>query len=126
LGLETVEDQIAAFDAIPLEEQVAYLVESIREYDATVQEVQDMISDYQAQDISSLYQMINESMAEMEGGEDALLTDRNLRWIPQMEQMAKDKPTFFAVGAGHLGGPQGVIKLLQEAGYQVDTVPERL
>jgi uncharacterized protein YbaP (TraB family) len=26
---------------------------------------------------------------------------------------------FFAVGAGHLGGEEGVIKLLRKSGYQV-------
>ena len=32
------------------------------------------------------------------------------------------KPTFFAVGAGHLGGSFGVINLLREAGYTVNAV----
>jgi len=36
--------------------------------------------------------------------------------------MMKDKSTFFAVGAGHLGGPKGVINLLKSAGYKVKAV----
>jgi len=36
-------------------------------------------------------------------------------------KMAKD-PTFFAVGAGHLGGPNGVIRLLKKEGYTVTPV----
>ncbi|MFT5800980.1 MAG: hypothetical protein ACI956_000785, partial [Nonlabens sp.] len=31
-------------------------------------------------------------------------------------------PTFFAVGAGHLGGDIGVIALLRKAGYSVEPI----
>jgi hypothetical protein len=125
-GLETIADQIAIFDAIPLEDQSDYLVKSIREYDETVQETKNMIRLYQEENVSGLYQMIHESMAEIKGGEDALLTDRNRKWIPAIEEMAAEKPTFFAVGAGHLGGPEGVITLLKKAGYKVEAVNETL
>ena len=125
-GLETVADQIAIFDAIPLEDQSDYLVKSIREYEETAEETRNMIRFYQEENVSELYQMIHESMAEMEGGEDALLTNRNRKWIPAMEAMAVEKATFFAVGAGHLGGPEGVIALLKKAGYKVEAVNETL
>lgn len=126
LGLETVADQVAIFDAIPLEEQSDYLVKSIREYEKTAEETRNMIRLYREENVSQLYQIIHENMAEMEGGEDALLTDRNQKWIPMMEEMAAKKATFFAVGAGHLGGPEGVITLLRKAGYQVEAVHETL
>ena len=125
-GLETVADQIAIFDAIPLTEQGAYLVESIRAYEKTAEETRNMIRLYQEENVSELYQMIHENMAEMEGGENTLLTDRNRKWIPSMEEMAQEKPTFFAVGAGHLGGPEGIIILLRKAGYKVEAVNETL
>lgn len=125
-GLETVADQIAIFDTIPLEDQSDYLVKSIREYEETAEETRNMIRFYQEENVSELYQMIHESMAEMEGGEDALLTNRNRKWIPAMEAMAVEKATFFAVGAGHLGGPEGVIALLKKAGYKVEAVNETL
>ena len=34
-----------------------------------------------------------------------------------MRGMMKEKPTFFAVGAGHLGGEKGVVRLLRDKGY---------
>jgi uncharacterized protein YbaP (TraB family) len=36
--------------------------------------------------------------------------------------MAKKESTFFAVGAGHLGGDQGVISLLRKKGYTVKPI----
>ena len=34
------------------------------------------------------------------------------------------KPTLFAVGAGHLVGDKGVLNLLRQAGYTVEGVTE--
>ena len=50
---------------------------------------------------------------------DELLINRNKNWIPHMSTMMTAGPTFFAVGAGHLGGPMGVVNLLREEGYKV-------
>ncbi|MGD1893909.1 MAG: TraB/GumN family protein [Cyclobacteriaceae bacterium] len=122
LGLESVEDQIAVFDAIPLEEQSDYLVEAIEKYGETVAETKLMLEAYQAGSVTKLYDITHEAMQDMEDAEKVLLTDRNLKWIPKMEEMLKQQPVFFAVGAAHLGGPQGVIALLQEQGYTVEAV----
>jgi len=39
-----------------------------------------------------------------------------------MDKLMSNEPCFIAVGAGHLGGDKGVIKLLKEKGYQVEAV----
>jgi uncharacterized protein len=44
---------------------------------------------------------------------------RNRRWIPRIESAMKQKPTFFAFGAAHLGGDSGVISLLEAKGYKL-------
>jgi uncharacterized protein YbaP (TraB family) len=36
-----------------------------------------------------------------------------------MESVMKNSSTFFAVGAGHLAGSQGVLELLRKQGYKV-------
>jgi uncharacterized protein YbaP (TraB family) len=36
-----------------------------------------------------------------------------------MGEMMTEQPTFFAVGAGHLGGEFGVVSLLRKEGYTV-------
>ncbi|MEM8968453.1 MAG: TraB/GumN family protein [Bacteroidota bacterium] len=122
LGLETVEDQMKAFDFIPLEEQADYLVETIEKYDETVAETQAMLAAYQQGQVAKLYDLTHEAMEEMKGAEKTLLVDRNRDWIPKIEKIAQDKATFFAVGAAHLGGSEGVIVLLKEQGYTVKAV----
>jgi UDP-3-O-acyl-N-acetylglucosamine deacetylase len=56
--------------------------------------------------------------------EKILLTNRNKNWIPIMEEMILEKPTLFAVGAGHLGGPNGIIRLMIEKGYTLSPVSQ--
>jgi uncharacterized protein YbaP (TraB family) len=53
---------------------------------------------------------------------EIMLDDRNEEWIDDMENLMKEEATFFAVGAGHLGGENGVISLLEKAGYKVEAV----
>jgi hypothetical protein len=50
------------------------------------------------------------------------LDDRNKKWIPKMMEMMKKDKVFFAVGAGHLCGTNGLIALLQEEGYTLKAI----
>ena len=59
---------------------------------------------------------------DFNGYEDILLANRNAAWIPIMEKAMQTKPTFFAVGAGHLGGEKGVLSLLKKQGFVVRPV----
>ncbi|MNE88753.1 TraB family protein [compost metagenome] len=76
---------------------------------------------YHKQDLESLAKLILES-DQLGSSADELLDKRNQNWIPKMEELMKTKSCFFAVGAGHLGGPNGVIQLLRQKGYEVTPV----
>lgn len=122
LGLETIDEQKAAFNRIPEEAQIELITEAIREYDKSANELRTLIRAYLAQDIDQIQEVSRESSDRIEGMEQYLLIDRNRAWVPAMEEMMPEKSTFFAVGAGHLGGDEGLLKLLEEAGYTVTAV----
>ena len=48
-----------------------------------------------------------------------MLEVRNENWAVKMPDVMKEKSTFFAVGAAHLLGKEGLINLLRKAGYSV-------
>jgi hypothetical protein len=81
-----------------------------------------MIDLYKKQDIEALTKMISGQMVGIKGMQDELLDKRNQNWIPAIEQNIRQKSTFFAVGAGHLGGEKGVLKLLQQKGYTLKSL----
>lgn len=121
-GLETAKYQMSMFDSIPYEDQAQMLVDAVENEgkdDETANTMDAMIELYKQQDIDGLYELIMQDDSGMENFEDILLITRNKNWIPKIEKMSKKKPTFFAVGAGHLPGEQGVINLLKAAGYTV-------
>ncbi|WP_246141545.1 TraB/GumN family protein [Phaeodactylibacter luteus] len=121
-GLETAEYQMSMFDSIPYSVQAKMLMESIDAGGGVGgDQFAEMVKMYKEQDIYAMQDMMDEE-GGIAGYEDLLLVQRNRNWIPVMAEMMKVQPTFFAVGAGHLGGEEGVIALLREAGYQVEPV----
>ena len=79
---------------------------------------------YKTQNIEAMVSVMqNESdIAEYE---HLLLTNRNRNWIPKIEQLISEQATFIAVGAGHLGGADGVISLLRKQGYVVTPIKNK-
>ena len=89
---------------------------------AAKQELQQMMTLYKAQDVEQLHTLTSKSLFGFQKYEDLLVDSRNQRWIAGIGRYAAAKPTFFAVGAAHLGGPKGVLALLRQQGYQVRPV----
>ncbi len=124
LGLETVEYQLAVFDEIPYKSQANDFLKTVKSNMMfEKEEIKKMLEIYKNQDIEALMKLMQESDKEMMTKyDDVLLTKRNKNWIPIIAKVSKEKPTIFAVGAGHLAGDEGVIKLLQKQGFTVEAV----
>lgn len=118
-GLETVTFQASLFDSIPYEEQARELlktIDSIAKYHSLIKE---MVAVYKSQDIEALHELTTKEEAGISSYTDLLVYKRNRDWVRQFPTIAKTRKTLFAVGAGHLGGQQGVINLLKQQGYDV-------
>jgi len=124
LGLETIQEQMAVFDAIPYQVQVDELVKSVKDkFEKDKKELEKMYTTYKTKDIDAMQKMTAESENKITSDyQDDMLNNRNANWIPKIETIASTQPTFFGVGAAHLGGPKGVIALLKKKGYKVEPV----
>ncbi len=120
-GLETIEYQLSIFDKMPSEELANFIMETVRNPEKGEKTFQKMVQYYYKQDLENLAKLILES-DDLGSSAEELLDKRNKNWIPKMEELMKTKACFFAVGAGHLGGPNGVIELLRQKGYEVTPV----
>ena len=122
MGLETAEYQMSMFDSIPYRKQADMLVASIKDgSEVAEKQMEEMVELYTTQDIEGM-QTLMQGEQDMLEYEDLLLVTRNRNWIPVMEKRMMEGPSFFAVGAGHLAGAQGVLRLLMQAGYTVKPV----
>ncbi len=121
-GLETIDYQLGLFDSIPYTDQAKMLVESIKNGDIAGDQFKETIDLYKSQNITSMADLSGSGDENLGQYEDILLVQRNKNWIPVMSELMGKGTSFFAVGAGHLGGPNGVIKLLMMEGYTLSPI----
>ena len=118
LGLETAEFQMKLFDEVPTEKQVEWLIETLQERDEQLQLVEQMMKAHYENDLKELTELML-GQPEFKEYADLLLYQRNISWVNQLEDMIKERSALIAVGAGHLGADQGLIKLLEAKGYKL-------
>ena len=81
-----------------------------------------MIKDYKNEDINGIYKMTTDKEMMSATTKKTLLDNRNENWLKIMPQMMQKESVFFAVGAAHFAGEQGVLNLLRKAGYIVKPI----
>jgi uncharacterized protein YbaP (TraB family) len=122
-GLETLEEQLAILDTIPIERQAEMLVEALGALDSVRWVLDRLIDMYEAEELDSIEALMHEdTYGDFLEFEDPLLSDRNKRWVDQMPNWMTKGQTLFAVGAGHLPGEEGLLSLLRSAGYNVTPI----
>lgn len=127
-SLETAAQQVAVLEKMTEGEELdrikLYLNDNSRDSIGRLmtQEIEQLMQYYVTEDLAGLEQYFMNPDHISEAARPALTDDRNQAWIPQMEVLMKEQPTFFAVGIAHLVGPQGVLQLLHQLGYTVEPV----
>lgn len=121
LGLETVDSQGQLLSSKPMEKQVKDLYEMALNPQKSADELKNLIKVYKMQDSEKLF-AVSTKLTDDKPFQIRLLDDRNKAWIPKIENSVKEKRTFIAVGAAHLGGKNGVVRLLRAKGYKVEAI----
>jgi len=118
-GLETLNNQ---FDFFAKAYPTDFLWQQIELYQEYKVAFQDMVKVYKNENISKLVENMKDERFFNENAEYWMLTYRNKNWVEIMPEMMKKQSNFFAVGAAHLGGENGVIHLLRKQGYTITPV----
>ena len=127
-GFETVDFQMGILYGESLEKQVNDLMCMVDHFEETDEMVNRITTAYFSQSLKQIEEAMEEE-SKVECGttdedEDRLINNRNSNWLEMMPSMMAEQPTLFVVGAGHLCGEKGVLKLLEKAGYTVEGVKE--
>lgn len=116
-GLESIKSQFEILEkAYSNDEMLALLEES------TPAETMQLVKAYNNENIEALYAFSTDKRFTSEKTKRQILDDRNRNWVNQMPAMIRNSSVFFAVGAAHLAGENGVINLLRKEGYTVKPV----
>jgi uncharacterized protein YbaP (TraB family) len=117
IGLETVMYQMETIDRISIKDQVQFMDDfsNMSEFDV-------LFKLYEKEDINGLYNLIAAETDMLPEFNHWFLEVRNANWIPVIEKQINKEASFIAVGAGHLGGTNGVLELLKKQGYTITGV----
>jgi uncharacterized protein len=119
-GLESVQEQLAMFDDLAPDRQVALLDTALAEnwrIDCWWQALKEV---YLARELG-FYVLLNEQRTAMD--DDVYrVEERNLRMVERMTDRLAEGGVFVAVGAMHLPGERGILNLLAARGYRISRV----
>ena len=109
----------------PIDEQVDTLMALLNNFDERRQNIlnifegmHNMGNYWSAGDYESFERLV---LPDNEAS-PAIYAERNKKWMPIIIEAVKEMPTLFVFGAGHLTGPEGVVRMLRDAGYTVEQV----
>ncbi|EDP98365.1 TraB/GumN family protein [Kordia algicida OT-1] len=118
-GLETLDNQLDYFAKAYPKDFLWQQIELHQEYKLMFKE---MVTNYKNENITALFEVMNDKRFFNENAEYWMLTYRNTNWVKLMPDLMKKQSNLFAVGSAHLVGNNGVIHLLRKQGYKVTPV----
>ncbi len=121
--LETIEQQLGAFDKMPEASQRRMLRDVVADTSDVRAEFEKLLQAWASGDIAGLVEASQGGMMEAPDIREAILLKRNRAWALRIDRMVErgERP-FIAVGVGHLVGPDNVRELLAAEGYRVTRV----
>jgi uncharacterized protein YbaP (TraB family) len=123
-SLGTIQEEIDAFTKFPIEDQVQALKFTVNHFYDHIIDYNKMVDAYLIdQNLEVVKTATLKAINESKPFVTAYYEARTLNWLPKIEKMIQDKPTFITLGAPFLIGDLGLITLLQTKGYEINTVP---
>lgn len=86
------------------------------------QDMQRAVAALNAGDYEAILRVMDSALpsADVPSVRGPMLDARNLDWMPRLKRLLNDGGAVINVGAGHLGGPNGLIALLRASGNTVE------
>jgi uncharacterized protein YbaP (TraB family) len=83
----------------------------------------DIVKAWRRGDVDALARMLRESFRDFPSLGSRLIGVRNRNWLPKIENYLRSGHTYFVVvGAGHMGGPDGLLAMLRARGYKTEQI----
>jgi len=120
--IETVDDQLGAFDNLPMKAQIDFLDQTTADTGATAKELDALVESWAIGDTAAMADMINAGFTDPRVYR-ALLTRRNAKWARWVKnRMDQPGTVFLAVGAGHLTGSTSLQHLMSAYGITAERI----
>ncbi|MCG3200841.1 MAG: hypothetical protein NFCOHLIN_00703 [Gammaproteobacteria bacterium] len=124
-GLETIEELIAAQEEQPVEEQVTVLVDTVCNHARIMADTVWLIELYGRGDLAAIVhqnEIGHESDPLFQRMNERMLYARSEQMVARMREHLRAGGALIAVGALHLPGERGILRLLEKRGYTITRV----
>lgn len=128
IGLETVPQHLALFMAMSRQDQIGMLREIAKHTDCPAERAGPWLDLYRKADLAGIHRLQEDQLEKTDDPElwrryyRRFGADRNPRMAERMELFMNHGSAFFAVGAFHLAGENGLVALLRRRGWRVEPV----
>jgi uncharacterized protein YbaP (TraB family) len=122
-GLETVDEQMGVLQGMSYPDQARFLDMIVTEMRDVERETQSVVTAWRTGDAAKLAALLSDEYKTFPALYRLLVTDRNKRWVPQIEKLLSGNQDYFVVvGALHLVGDGGLLDLMRRDGYKAESV----
>ena len=119
-GLETLPEELGSLSSLSSADQIRMLDQTVDELKDLKSEMREVTAAWRSGDRAHLAALLSSEYGAFPSLYKPLVTDRNQRWLPQVEQLLHGKDNaFVVVGALHLVGDGGLLELLSRKGYTI-------
>ncbi|MCM8557130.1 TraB/GumN family protein [Sphingomicrobium sediminis] len=118
--LETNVEQLSYLDGMSEATQRAFLASTLESPEETKAQFSDMLAAWTRGDVDAIAMTFNDGMAPGSELREAILTRRNAKWADWIDARLDQPGTIMiAVGAGHLAGPDSLVRMVSADGHSV-------
>lgn len=125
-ALETYQEQLGVFDSLSISDQKRLLKNTLDDQPKLSAYFGKLINAYRARDLAAMNRLSDESISGTGAAGERLMEElvvkRNRRMAERMQPRLKEGGAFIAVGALHLAGTEGLVRLLEARGLKLSKI----
>jgi len=122
-GLETMDEQLGVLQGMSYPDQARFLDMVVTEMHDVESETQSVVSAWRTGDATKLAALLSDEYKSFPALYRLLVSDRNKRWVPQIEKLLHGNQDYFVVvGALHLVGDGGLLELMRRDGFKPEAL----
>jgi uncharacterized protein YbaP (TraB family) len=119
-GLETPEEHFSTLSKMPENDFLRSLIDALRDFGRFRRRSRRMLDSYVRGDLNGLLRL---GRRQLGGLREVMLFERNRAMSVHLVNKAREEAVFAAVGAAHLPGGKGMLRLIKHSGFAVRPVP---
>jgi uncharacterized protein len=120
-GLESLREGVELFSGLTDRQSEAMLLLTFIPAQQRTGADAPMVDAWRRGDADTLARITLDQFHDFPSLGERILAARNRNWVPKIDSYLRSGQTYFVVvGAGHMGGPDGLLSLLRARGYQIE------